>query len=380
MALASRRSTRALCDVVSRTTFGRRFLPVAVADPIAKVSSIRGVSSSACIYASIDKKTELAMIKDLREKTGAPLMDVKKALNTAEFDLDKAYGELRKRGLAAASKKAGRVAAEGLIGVRVSECGQRAGIVEVNAETDFVSRNEQFLQLVADAAQAVVESTGASSVPSGEIDLRTLEHLAMPAGAATPGATLGEAAAATAATVRENIKMRRAYIMTASGAGEVLGHYVHGAVAAGAGRQACVVKVNSREGGDIDVDKAKEIANKVAMHAVAVAPRFLNPENIPSKIVDEEMNILKAQTEGTGKPENVVEKIVAGRMRKFHEESCLVKQKFVMDDGKTVEQWVDGEIGGLVVGKFARLKVGEGIEIEVKDFAAEGAATVAETK
>ena len=116
------------------------------------------------------------------------------------------------------------------------------------------------------------------------------------------------------------------------------------------------------------------------MHAVAVAPRFLNPENIPSKIVDEEMNILKAQTEGTGKPENVVEKIVAGRMRKFHEESCLVKQKFVMDDGKTVEQWVDGEIGGLVVGKFARLKVGEGIEIEVKDFAAEVAATVAETK
>ena len=141
-----------------------------------------------------------------------------------------------------------------------------------------------------------------------------------------------------------------------------------------------MVKVNSREGGDIDVDKAKEIANKVAMHAVAVAPRFLNPENIPSKIVDEEMNILKAQTEGTGKPENVVEKIVAGRMRKFHEESCLVKQKFVMDDGKTVEQWVDGEIGGLVVGKFARLKVGEGIEIEVKDFAAEVAATVAETK
>ena len=161
MALASRRSTRALCDVVSRTTFGRRFLPVAVADPIAKVSSIRGVSSSACIYASIDKKTELAMIKDLREKTGAPLMDVKKALNTAEFDLDKAYGELRKRGLAAASKKAGRVAAEGLIGVRVSECGQRAGIVEVNAETDFVSRNEQFLQLVADAAQAVTEARAA---------------------------------------------------------------------------------------------------------------------------------------------------------------------------------------------------------------------------
>jgi elongation factor Ts len=181
--------------------------------------------------------------------------------------------------------------------------------------------------------------------------------------------------------VRENIKVRRAYIMTASGAGEVLGHYVHGAVASGAaaGRQAGLVRVSSRDGGDVSVEKARGVANKVAMHAVAVAPRFLDPEGIPEDVVAGEMAILHAQIEGSGKPANVVEKIVVGKMRKFHEETCLTKQKFVMDDSMTVEKFVDGEVNGLVVSRFARLKVGEGIEVQAKDFAAEVAATVADT-
>ena len=382
MALVSRvscRSTRAACDAFA--AFGKRFASVPNPAAVAAIGASRGVSCSAPThFAQRDKATELAMIKDLREKTGAPLMDVTKALKAVEFDLEGAYAELRKRGLAAASKKAGRVAAEGLIGVSVSECGQHAGLVEVNAETDFVSRNELFLALVEDAARAVVESRGAACNEHGEIGLETLENIAMPAGAKTKGATLAEAAAATAASLRENIKVRRAYIMTASGAGEVLGHYVHGAVAPGAGRQGCVVKVASRDGGAVSKEIATALANKVAMHTVAVAPRLLDPGSIPGDVLAGEMAILRSQTDGAGKPENVVEKIITGRLRKFHEEVCLVKQKFVMDDTQTVEQFVEGSVGGLLVTKFARLKVGEGIEVEVKDFAAEVAATVAESQ
>ena len=384
---ASRRSGRFLLDALataSRSAIGtRRFGARAGVDRVAlgAIAGARGVSSSAPSQrAAKDKAAELAMIKDLREKTGAPLMDVKKALSAASFDLEAAYAELRTRGLAAASKKAGRLAAEGLVGVSVSTCGQRAAIVEVNAETDFVSRNEQFLRLVADVSNAAVAATGAADA-DGYVDAGALENLAMPDGAFSPGATVGEAAAATAASVRENIKVRRAYVMTASGAGEVLGHYVHGAVAgaASAGRQAGLVRVSSRDGGDVDPEKARAVANKVAMHAVAVAPRFLDPESIPESVVSGEMAILRAQIEGSGKPASVAEKIVSGKMRKFHEETCLTKQKFVMDDAKTVETFVDGESNGLVVSRFARLKVGEGIEVQTKDFAAEVAATVADT-
>ena len=169
------------------------------------IAGERGVSSSASSQrAATDKAAELAMIKDLREKTGAPLMDVKKALSAASFDLEAAYAELRTRGLAAASKKAGRVAAEGLVGVSVSACGQRAAIVEVNAETDFVSRNEQFLRLVADVSNAAVTATGAADV-DGYADTRAREpdHARR---SLSPGATVAEAAAATAASVRENIR------------------------------------------------------------------------------------------------------------------------------------------------------------------------------
>jgi elongation factor Ts len=140
-----------------------------------------------------------------------------------------------------------------------------------------------------------------------------------------------------------------------------------------------LVRVSSRDGGDVDPEKARGVASKVAMHAVAVAPRFLDPEGIPEDVVSGEMAILHAQIEGSGKPANVVEKIVSGKMRKFHEETCLTKQKFVMDDAKTVETFVIGEVNGLVVSRFARLKVGEGIEVQAKDFAAEVAATVADT-
>ena len=163
--------------------------------------------------------------------------------------------------------------------------------------------------------------------------------------------------------------------MAATSAGEAIGHYVHGAVAPGMGRQAGLVKVTGAK----DSDAAAAAASKVAMHAVAVAPRFLDPASVPEDVTEGEMAILRAQTENAGKPANIVEKIVAGRMKKFYEETCLSNQKFVMDDSKSVGKWLAGE-DGLALGAFVRVKVGEGIEVQATDFAAEVAATVADSK
>ena len=163
--------------------------------------------------------------------------------------------------------------------------------------------------------------------------------------------------------------------MVATGADEAIGHYVHGAVAPGMGRQAGLVKVTGAK----DSDSAAAAASKVAMHAVAVSPRFLDSASVPEDVMEGEMAILRAQTENAGKPANIVEKIVAGRMKKFYEETCLSNQKFVVDDSKTVGKWLAGE-DGLALGAFVRVKVGEGIEVQATDFAAEVAATVADSK
>lgn len=206
-----------------------------------------------------------------------------------------------------------------------------------------------------------------------EVPFAALEAMEM-----SGGGTLGEAVAATAAVVRENVRLRRAYVMHAVGAGEAIGYYIHSGIAPGLGRQAALVKVRGPEGADAAA--AAAAASKVAMHAVAVRPRFLEPECIPAEVVLSEKEILRAQMENSGKPASIVDKIVNGRMAKFHEEFCLLNQKFVMDDGVTVGKWVKGEAGGgLEVVQFVRLKVGEGIEVEEKDFAAEVAATVADS-
>ena len=251
-------------------------------------------------------------------------------------------------------------------------------MIEINSETDFVSRNDQFQELVSAAAAEVLKTPIAecsSPAPgsAAEVPMAALEAMKM-----SGGGTLSEAVTATAATVRENIRLRRAYVMAATGAGEAIGHYLHGLISPGLGRQAGLVKVSIPEGGDAAA--AAAAANKVAMHAVAVMPRFLNPDCVPTEVTKAEMDILKAQTENSGKPANIVEKIVNGRMAKFHEEICLLNQKFVMDDSLTVGKWVKGEAGGgLEVKEFVRVKVGEGIEVEEKDFAAEVAATVADS-
>jgi len=318
-------------------------------------------------------------------------MDCKKALAATSFDMEAAFDELRKRGLAAASKKAGRAAADGLVGCDVSACGRFAAVVEVNAETDFAAKNDVFLSLVADAAKAVAAhvakhpatfaSAAASATGLGAVaeisgdELRGVPRRAAPGGGGEgDGETLGDAAAATAATVRENIRVRRAFAIAATGAGEVLGSYVHGAVAPGLGRQAAIVRLANVAG----ASGAKSAADKLAMHAVAAAPRFVDAASVPAAVAEAEAEIFRAQGAASGKPAAVVDKIVQGRMRKFHEEFCLAEQKCVFDDKVSATRWAREHGAGkdAAPDAFVRVKVGEGIEVEEKDFAAEVQATV----
>jgi elongation factor Ts len=206
-------------------------------------------------------------------------------------------------------------------------------------------------------------------------ELRGVPRRAAPGGGGEgDGETLGDAAAATAATVRENIRVRRAFAIAATGAGEVLGSYVHGAVAPGLGRQAAIVRLANVAG----ASGAKSAADKLAMHAVAAAPRFVDAASVPAAVAEAEAEIFRAQGAASGKPAAVVDKIVQGRMRKFHEEFCLAEQKCVFDDKVSATRWAREHGAGkdAAPDAFVRVKVGEGIEVEEKDFAAEVQATV----
>jgi elongation factor Ts len=312
------------------------------------------------------------MIKQLRERTGAPIVDVKRALDDCAYDEEAAYDALRAKGLAAAAKKASRVAADGLVGARVGSRGVAA--CEINAETDFVARNEEFQELVRGSADAIYERLGrdgAFAARAREVRHgKAYEASAEEASATTVAEeTLDDFVKETAANVRENVTMRRAFVYALTeGSEEVIGAYVHGAISPGVGRQAAFVVAKG-----VSVD----FANKVAMHVVASSPLYLRPDCVPKDAYEREMAVFRAQTADTGKPANIVEKILLGRMNKYFEEVCLENQKFILDDSMTVGKAVKAEGGELVA--FARVKVGEGIEVETKDFAAEVAETVRST-
>lgn len=327
-------------------------------------------ASAAAPSASAGEKT--AMIKQLRERTGAPIVDVKRALDAAEYDEEVAFDALRAKGLAAAAKKAGRVAADGLVGARVGPRG--AAACEINTETDFVSRNEEFQELVRGSADAIYERLGHDAEFAARVrkaaNGAAYEANAEEASATTVAEeTLDDFVKETAANVRENVTMRRAFVYALTeGSEEVIGAYVHGAISPGVGRQAAFVVAKG-----VSVD----FANKVAMHVVASSPAYLRPDCVPKEAYEREMAVFRAQTADTGKPANIVEKILLGRMNKYYEEVCLENQKFILDDSMTVGKAVKAEGGELVA--FARVKVGEGIEIETKDFAAEVRETVRST-
>jgi elongation factor Ts len=283
-----------------------------------------------------------AMVKELRDVSGAGMMDAKKALTETEGDMEAAIDWLRTKGLAKAAKKAGRTAAEGLVGVAV-----RGGVgvaVEVNSETDFVARNPDFQAMVAAIAEVALGAADLDALKAAELG----------------GTSVETVVAEKVATIGENLSLRR----MARVEGESVASYVHNAVADGLGKIGVLVALKGADDG---------VGKQIAMHVAATAPQSLSEADLDPAVIEREKNVLSEQARESGKPEAVIEKMIAGRMAKFFEEVTLLNQKFVMNPDVTVGQAARG--AGVEVVAFARLAVGEGVDREVEDFAAEVAKT-----
>jgi len=295
------------------------------------------------------------MVKDLREKTGAGMMDCKQALTENGGDIDAAVDWLRKKGLSKAAKKAGRVAAEGLIGVVVS--GTKGVVVEVNSETDFVARNEQFQGLVKMIAQVALDA-GA--------DVEKIK--AAKVGAVTVEAAINDAIA----TIGENMSLRRAAVLSVTSG--VVASYVHNAVTDGLGKMGVIVALESTG----KADELAALGRQLAMHVAAANPQALDAEGLDPQVVAREKDVLADKYRQQGKPDNVVAKIVESGLKTYYKEVTLLEQAFIHDSGKSVAQAVkeaEGKVGAPIkVAGFVRYALGEGIEKEESDFAAEVAA------
>ena len=273
-----------------------------------------------------------ALVKELRERTGLGMMECKKALVAAQGNIEVAIEEMRKSGQAKAAKKAGRIAAEGIVALKVADDSSYGVLVEVNSETDFVARDDNFLGYVQKVVNAAFErkETDVAALMEGELE---------------------EARLALVQKIGENIGVRRIAIEE----GGVIGAYVHGN-----NRIAVLTKL---QGGD------NELARDIAMHVAAVNPQVVNKEDMPEQLVEKEKEIFKAQAEQSGEPANIIEKMIEGRISKFLAESSLVEQAFVKDPDVTVGALA--KRAGATVSSFVRFEVGEGIEKEDVDFAAE---------
>jgi len=296
-----------------------------------------------------------AMVKELRESTGAGMMDCKAALTENNGDMQEAQDWLRKKGITKAAKKSGRVAAEGLIGALTQ--GTKGVLVEVNSETDFVARNEQFQGLVKMIAQVALKH-GA--------DVETIK--ASKVGDVTVETAISDAIA----TIGENMTLRRAASLEVSKG--VVSSYVHNAVVEGAGKIGVIVALES-------AGKADELAvlgRQLAMHVAAAKPLALDPAGLDPELVKREKDVLAEKNRQTGKPENVIEKIVDSGLKTYFKEVCLLDQAFIHDSGKSVAQAVkeaEGKVGGPIkIAGFVNYALGEGIEKQESDFAAEVAA------
>ncbi|HYM62531.1 MAG TPA: translation elongation factor Ts [Thermoanaerobaculia bacterium] len=300
-----------------------------------------------------------AMVKELREQTGAGMMDVKNALTEAKGDKEEAVKILRKKGLAAASKKAGRVTSEGAVYALID--GQTGVLVEVNSETDFVAKNEQFRQFVADVAK-LIASSSATTVDE-------LKNVPWPND--PEGFNVEKKLASMVGTIKENIGIRR-FVKYAAAANAALSSYIHAG-----GKIGVLVELAVASG--TSGPSAAAVAKDVAMHIAAAEPRFLHRSDVTEKDLDTEREIARDLALKSGKPENIVEKMVTGRMEKFYGEACLLEQPFVKDDKLTITQHLEkqGKEAGCkyTVTRFTRYKLGEGIKKdEGPDFAAEVAA------
>jgi len=294
-----------------------------------------------------------AAIKQLREQTGAGFGDVKAALTEANGDMEQAVVILRKKGLAAAGKKSGRVTAEGTIVAWVS--GRLGVLVEVNCETDFVGRNEGFRAFAEDAAKAIAQSDAST----------TEDFLA----GTWPGTSepVSQKIAEQIASIKENITIRR-FSKYEAPENAAIGTYIHGG-----GKIGVMVEVVAQSGSKSAT--LEEVAKDVAMHIAAAEPRFLRREDVTEKDLETEREIAREQAVKSGKPENIVEKMVSGKMEKFYGEACLLEQPYIRDDKSTVSEYVKRrakEAGcEYAVTRYTRYKLGEGIEKRSEDFAAE---------
>lgn len=288
-----------------------------------------------------------AMVKELREKTGAGMLDCKNALTETNGDMEKAVEELRKKGVASAAKKASRLASEGL--VHIYQTNGQATIVEVNCETDFVAKNEDFQAFLKLVAARVAETQ-----PKDLAELMNQEFSA--------GKTTEQALQELIAKIGENLSVRRFATLKAE-AGQLLGAYTH------MGSKIGTLVLIQGDSGKID----EETQKGVAMHVAAAAPRFLKPENIPQEILDKEKEIYEAQLKDSGKPAEMLEKILPGKLKKFASEVCLTEQIYIRDpNGKnSVVKFLKSLDPQAEVIAFVRYQVGEGLEKKQEDFAAE---------
>ena len=300
-----------------------------------------------------------AQVKELREKSGAGMMDAKKALVETDGDQDAAMDWLRAKGIAKADKKSGRTAAEGLIGMSASP--DKGVLVELNSETDFVARNENFQKLVREVSDVALTTDG---------NVESVRDAIMVSTGKSVENTIQEAVA----TIGENMNLRRTAMLEAGEDGTIAA-YVHNVAAPGMGKLGVLVSLSAPGG---DADKLREFGRQVAMHVAAVNPASLDVDSLDPAEVERERNVLTEQARESGKPDNVIEKMIEGRMRKYYEEVVLVKQSFVVNPDVTVEKAAEEaskEIGGKVtIDAFVRLALGEGVEKEESDFAAEVAA------
>lgn len=294
-----------------------------------------------------------AMVSELRKKTGAGMMDCKKALTETGGNMDEAVDFLRKKGLAAAAKKSGRVAAEGMVAA-ASE-GVVGALVEVNAETDFVAKNDAFQSFVSGVLAVIVKNEVA--------DVEALKALPYPG----TDRTVAEELTHQIATIGENMDVRRLARVNA-GQG-LVASYVHGT-----GKIGVLVELQTTS----TDERVAELGKQIAMHVAAAAPQYLNRDEVPSAVVDKEKEIMRVKALESGKPENIVEKIITGQINKFFGEVCLVEQAFVIDPDQKVGKVVEAlakEVGAEIkLNSYSRFQLGEGIEKKEDDFAAEVAA------
>ena len=297
-----------------------------------------------------------SMVKELREVTGVGMMDAKKALVEADGNMEAAVDALRAKGLAKAAKKSGRVAAEGLVAIATSGDQTTAAVVEVNAETDFVGRNEQFQGYVAKIAANATTVDTVEDLAASDVDGKSI----------TDGLT------GLIATIGENMNLRR--MNKLSVANGVVASYVHGALVPGMGKIGVLVALESEGKKDV----LETVGKQIAMHVAAINPQFLNKDSVDADAAERERNVLREQALASGKPAEIVEKMLEGRMRKFFEEVCLEEQTFVVDGESKIKDVIANaakEAGADVkLAGFIRVALGEGIEKEETDFAAEVAA------